>query len=77
MSDKKIARMARNRVSAQESRERKRQYTQDLEGRVKSLEQERDKYRTAANGLQQRVEELTEEIRQLKRPRTEPAEPAA
>merc|ERR1711907_371750 len=74
MSAKKVARMARNRVSAQESRERKRRYTQDLETRVKELEAENVKYKTSAEELQKRVEELRGEVQELKKAKLESAE---
>jgi len=74
MSAKKVARMARNRVSAQESRERKRRYTQDLETRVKELEAENVKYKTSAEELHKRVEELTGEVQELKKAKLESAE---
>merc|ERR1712196_85390 len=66
MSDKKRARMARNRMSAQESRERKKRHTQNLENRVKELESETARYKANVEQLHLVVKTLSKQIEELK-----------
>eukprot|EP00658_Telonema_sp_P-2_P084691 TRINITY_DN9470_c0_g1_i3.p1 TRINITY_DN9470_c0_g1~~TRINITY_DN9470_c0_g1_i3.p1 ORF type:complete len:219 (-),score=55.45 TRINITY_DN9470_c0_g1_i3:185-841(-) len=66
VSDKKRARMERNRASAQESRERKRRYTEGLQEMVAKLVEENAVFRKEGLELKQQVETLRAEIARLK-----------
>jgi predicted RNase H-like nuclease (RuvC/YqgF family) len=57
--DRGVQRRERNRVAAQRSREKKRQYVAELEDQVKSLESEVDRLRKRVEDLKKREIELS------------------
>eukprot|EP00656_Telonema_subtile_P040835 TRINITY_DN4591_c0_g1_i1.p1 TRINITY_DN4591_c0_g1~~TRINITY_DN4591_c0_g1_i1.p1 ORF type:complete len:195 (+),score=52.54 TRINITY_DN4591_c0_g1_i1:219-803(+) len=71
LTDKKRARMERNRASAQESRERKRRYTEELEGKMKILREENAQHVAVAEELRKQIEALQGEVTDLRKAKAE------
>ncbi|XP_071554320.1 cyclic AMP response element-binding protein A [Temnothorax nylanderi] len=62
---KKIRRKIKNKISAQESRRKKKEYMEDLENRVTSLTDENSSYRERLNSLENMNRELVKELERL------------
>ncbi|KAB7505954.1 Cyclic AMP-responsive element-binding protein 3-like protein 1, partial [Armadillidium nasatum] len=62
---KKIRRKIKNKISAQESRRKKKEYLDTLEHRVDLLTQENNAYRKKFESLQQKNQQLLQELERL------------
>lgn len=65
---KKVRRKLKNKISAQESRRKKKEYIENLEKRVRSLRVENDLLRRKMETQDQTLRSLTFQIRKMKRP---------
>ncbi|XP_067209325.1 cyclic AMP response element-binding protein A isoform X2 [Linepithema humile] len=62
---KKIRRKIKNKISAQESRRKKKEYLDNLENKVKKLTNENDSYKNKVSSLEYKNRELLNEVRNL------------